>query len=46
MPVRVGSTGAWQMVEATTEPKTLKTTLTPEAFEVATDLFYVNVTKK
>jgi hypothetical protein len=46
MPVRVGAKGAWQTVEATTEPKTLKTELTPEAFEVATDLFFVNVAKK
>ena len=46
MPVRVGSRAAWQTIEATSEPKTMKTTLAPEAFEVATDLFYVNVTKK
>jgi len=46
MPVRVGAKDAWQTVEATTAPKTMKTTLTPDAFEVATDLFYVNVTKK
>jgi aminopeptidase N len=46
MPVRVGAKDAWQTVEATTAPKTMKTTLTPDAFDVATDLFYVNVTKK
>jgi aminopeptidase N len=46
MPVRVGSKDAWQTVEATTEPKTMKTVLTPDTFEVATDLYFVNVTKK
>jgi len=44
--VRVGSKDAWQTVEATTEPKTMKTVLTPDTFEVATDLYFVNVTKK
>ena len=46
MPVRVGTRAKWQVVEATTAPRTMKTSLTPETFEVATDLYYVNVTKK
>jgi hypothetical protein len=41
MPVKVGAPGAWQMVEATNEWKTMKTAVGPEAFAVATDLFYV-----
>jgi aminopeptidase N len=43
MPVRVGKKGEWQIVEATTEWKTLATPLTREEFDVATDLYYVNV---
>ena len=45
MPIRVGTKGKWQIVRPTTEWKTMKTPLTRETFEVATDLYYVNVTK-
>jgi aminopeptidase N len=45
MPVKVGTPDKWQTIEPTTEWKTMKTTLTKDTFEVATDLFYVTVTK-
>jgi aminopeptidase N len=45
MPIKVGTKGKWQTIEPTTEWKTLKTPLTKDTFEVATDLFYVQVTR-
>jgi aminopeptidase N len=45
MPVKVGQKDAWQTIQPTTEWKTMKTTLTKDTFDVATDLFYVNVSK-
>src|SRR5262249_8162239 len=46
MPVRVGARGDWQVVQATTEWKTLKTALKKDAFDAATDLYYINVEKQ
>jgi aminopeptidase N len=46
MPVRAGKTGSWQIIEPTTEWKTMKTELKKEEFEIATDLYYVNVSKQ
>jgi aminopeptidase N len=47
MPIRVGKSSDWQMVQpSTTEWKTLSTPLTKDEFEVATDLYYVNVRKQ
>jgi aminopeptidase N len=46
MPVRVGKTGAWQVIQPTAEWKTMTTSLKKDAFEVATDLYYVNVSKQ
>ena len=43
MPVRVGKKGAWQIVQPTGEWKTMPTPIPPAEFEVATDLYYVNV---
>jgi aminopeptidase N len=44
MPIRVGRSGDWQIVQpATTEWKVLPTQVKKEDFEVATDLYYVNV---
>jgi hypothetical protein len=43
MPVRMGDSNHWQVVQPTTEWKTMKTTLRKEEFAVATDLYYVNV---
>ena len=43
MPVKVGRRGAWEILHPTTDWKLLKTQLKKDEFEVATDLFYVNV---
>jgi len=43
MPVRVGSKGAWQIIRPTTEWQTMKTQLKKGQLEVATDLYFVNV---
>ena len=40
-----GKAGAWQTIQPTTEWKTLTTPLKPDEFEVATDLYYVNVSR-
>jgi aminopeptidase N len=45
MPVRAGSKERWQMLEPTVEWQTLKTPLNKNEFEVATDLYYVTVSK-
>ena len=46
MPIEVGRSSDWQIVQpVTTEWKTLSTPLTKDEFQVATDLYYVNVRK-
>jgi aminopeptidase N len=45
MPVKVGRRTNWQILLPTTEWKTLKTELKKEDFEVATDLYYIDVQK-
>jgi aminopeptidase N len=46
MPIRIGRRGDWQIVQpVTTEWKVLSTPLKKDDFEVATDLYYVNVHK-
>ena len=46
MPIRIGRSDDWQMVQpTTTEWKVLSTQVKKEDFEVATDLYYVNVSK-
>ena len=45
MPVRAGARDHWQLLQPTVEWQTLKTTLKKEEFEVATDLYFINVTK-
>jgi aminopeptidase N len=46
MPVRVGSAGQWQVIHPSTDWKTMPNRIAKEAFEVATDLYYVNVSKQ
>jgi aminopeptidase N len=46
MPIRVGTRDYWQVIHPTSEWNTLKTPLKKDEFEVATDLYYVNVTKQ
>lgn len=45
MPVRVGSKDNWQVIQPTTAWQDMKTTLKKNRFEVATDLYYVQVSK-
>jgi len=45
MPIRVGRPDAWQTITPTTEWASLPTTLAKDAFQVATDLYYVVVDK-
>jgi aminopeptidase N len=47
MPIRVGKKDDWQIITpSTAEWKTLPTTLKKDDFDVATDLYYVNVDKQ
>ena len=45
MPVKVGRKTEWQLIQPMTEWKTLKTDIKKEDFEVATDLYYIDVIK-
>jgi hypothetical protein len=45
MPVRVGTPGNWQLIHPTTDWQTMRTTVAPEAFAVATDLYYIEVAR-
>jgi aminopeptidase N len=46
MPVRIGANGAWQVIQPSTTWQTMKTPLTGDDLEVATDLYYINVAKQ
>ncbi len=45
MPVLVGEKDRWQRITPTLDWQTMKTPLTKDQFQVATELFYVNVQK-
>lgn len=45
MPVRVGDPAHWQVIHPTTAWQTMRTSLGKDRFAVATDLYYVNVSK-
>ncbi|WP_433975364.1 M1 family metallopeptidase [Tunturiibacter lichenicola] len=45
MPVRVGLKQSWETIHPTADWQTMKTTLTKDQFDVATDLYYINVNK-
>jgi aminopeptidase N len=45
MPVRVGLKEHWETIHPTTEWQTMETPLAREQFAVATDLYYINVSK-
>ncbi len=45
MPVKVGKKNNWQIIQPTTEWKTMKSALGKDDFEVATDLYYINVAR-
>jgi aminopeptidase N len=46
MPIKVGAVGQWEVLHPTTDWQLIKAPLPKDAFEVATDLFYVNVVKQ
>jgi aminopeptidase N len=46
MPVRVGLKEHWETIHPTTNWQTMKTGLTKDKFDVATDLYYINVDKQ
>ena len=46
MPVRVGKKDNWQILHATSDWQTMHTPVKKDDFEVATDLYYVNVSKQ
>jgi aminopeptidase N len=46
MPVRVGKRGDWQILHATSDWKTMQTTLKQDQFDIAMDLYYVNATRQ
>ncbi|HEV7398461.1 MAG TPA: M1 family metallopeptidase [Pyrinomonadaceae bacterium] len=45
MPVKVGQKDHWQLIKPTTEWQTMNSPLKTEEFSVATDLYFVNVSK-
>ena len=45
MPVKVGKPGHWQVIWPKTQWATMPTSLGAEEFEVATDLYYIEVVK-
>jgi len=46
MPIRVGTKGKWQIITPTRDVQTIAISVAPEQFEVATDLYYVNVVRQ
>jgi aminopeptidase N len=46
MPIKVGKKDNWQIIKPTTEWQTMPTSLSKDEFDVATDLYYVNVSKE
>jgi aminopeptidase N len=46
MPVRVGAKDRWQVIQPTVEWQTMKTPLRKDEFEVATDLYFVTVSRQ
>jgi aminopeptidase N len=46
MPVRVGTPDHWQIIHPTTKWQTMQTPLSKEDFQVATDLYYIDVNKQ
>jgi aminopeptidase N len=46
LPVRVGKPGDWQILHPTTKWQWMKTPLTKDEFQVATELYYVDVNKQ
>jgi hypothetical protein len=45
MPIRVGAKGRWGIIQPTTDWKIMQTQIKKDQFEVATDLYYVDVSR-
>ena len=45
MPVQVGTKAQWQVIQPTNEWQSMKTSLKKDVFEVATELYFVEVSK-
>jgi aminopeptidase N len=45
MPVKVGTKDHWQVIQPSAEWKTLRTSLGKEQLEVASDLYFITVSK-
>lgn len=45
MPVKVGLKDKWQVIQPTTVWKTMKTSIKKDDFAVATDLYFINISK-
>jgi aminopeptidase N len=43
MPIKVGTKGQWQVILPTSDWKTMKSLMNKDDFEVATDLYFVEV---
>jgi hypothetical protein len=46
MPVHVGSKDAWKIIHPTAAWQHMRTNLNRDAFDAATDLYYINVSKQ
>ena len=46
MPIRVGQRGKWQTIQPTTDWKVMPNSVPKDSFEVATELYYVDVIKQ
>ena len=46
MPIKTGKPGAWEILHPTTDWQLMKAPAPKDQFEVATDLYYVNVVKQ
>ena len=46
MPVKVGTAGHWQTIRPTNKWQWMQTPLGRDAFQVATDLYYIDVNKQ
>jgi len=46
MPVRVGDPASWQTIRPTADWQIMKTPLSKDSFQVATDLYYIDVLKQ
>ena len=46
MPIKVGTPGNWQLIRPTTDWQTMKTSTSPGDFNVASDLYFVDIDKQ